>query len=180
MRRTAKGMNENYCPGSRRDCCLGYFGVDIQGHGIYVDQDRAGAFVQCGISGRNEAERCRDDFVAFANTQPAYTQVQSAGARIDCHGMAGATVISNRALELGQHWTQAQPAGPEHLDCHVNLGTRDIRLRQRDSHRWALLDGESGFDAETGFDGETGFSGTGRLVRSASPSGTLVSTCVMT
>src|SRR5215471_15518261 len=156
-------MNENYCPGSRRDCRIGFFRIDIKGHRIYVDQDGAGPFVQCGIGGCNKAERSRNDFIPLSKTQSTNTQMQSAGSRINCPGMTGAAVVGDRPLEFGQLWAKAQPAAAENANRRGNFGLAYIRLRQRDSHRYSL------------FEGATRPDGTGRLVRRASPSGTLAS-----
>ena len=100
---------------ARRDAGLDLAGIDEQGIGIDVDEDRRRAQERGAVGAGGKGHRGHDHLVARADAQGIHGGVQRGGAGAHGHGVGRAGHGRQGLLELGDLGPRGQPVGAQRL-----------------------------------------------------------------
>ncbi len=118
------------------ECLLDAGWADVEGAGIDVDEDWAGAEVAENFRGRGEGERGGDDFVAGTDAERPQRQMKRAGAVRQRERMFGADVFGELGLETFGLGAGRDPSGAECVEnLALFLGSNRRTMKTHLSHR---------------------------------------------
>ena len=87
--------------GSRRDLATDFFGINVEGVNIIIDEHRLGVAVTNGIGAGNIGQARNYDFIVRLRPQRARAQMQRGGAIICCDRMFHTAISPQTPFELG-------------------------------------------------------------------------------
>jgi len=102
-------------------------GIEVQGDGINLREDRRGAHLKNGIGDGDEGEGRDDHLVAFADAEDEQSQMKACGAGADGYCMRNGVICGKCGFEGGEFGTQAEVRSAENggdgVDfCVCNVG----------------------------------------------------------
>ena len=110
----------------------GGVGIDVQGLGIDVDEDRLRALVEQAVGRGDEGEGAGDDLVALAPAELAHAEVERRGAARHRDRVLDPEEVGEGALEALPHRPEREPPRAQDLEHQLLLALAEVRARQRD------------------------------------------------